>query len=169
MRTGLTALKARVKVRGLHAIDRRTAAAQSLLNWQAELLADLGGDATVTAAQRALVVTAARTKLYLDHVDGWLMERQSLIIANRRSIYPVVTQRQELVNSLARLLVLLGLERRTPKSVDLATYLARRPTAEDASSSTSSTPSEESSANAEEEPEELAGRSDVPPGASDKC
>jgi hypothetical protein len=41
-RHGLTALKARVKVRGLTAIDRRTAAAQALLAWRKELLADLG-------------------------------------------------------------------------------------------------------------------------------
>jgi hypothetical protein len=119
----------------------------------------------VTAAQRALVEMAARTKLYLDHIDGWLMERQSLIVATRRSIYPVVTQRQELVNSLARLLVMLGLERRTPKSIDLAAYLARRSTAEDSSSSTSGSaaPSEGSSANGDDEP---AGRSDVPPVSS---
>ena len=51
-RTGLNALKARVKVRGLAAIDRRTTAARALLDWRQELVADLGGEAKVSAAQR---------------------------------------------------------------------------------------------------------------------
>jgi hypothetical protein len=44
-RHGLNALKTRVTIRELTAIDRRTAAAQALLAWRAELLGDLGGDA----------------------------------------------------------------------------------------------------------------------------
>ena len=48
-RHGLNALKARVMVRGLQAIDRRTAAAQTLLAYRKELLADLGGETTVSA------------------------------------------------------------------------------------------------------------------------
>jgi hypothetical protein len=36
-------------VRGLQAIDRRTAAAQDLLAYRKELLADLGGETTVSA------------------------------------------------------------------------------------------------------------------------
>src|SRR5438128_2561227 len=54
-RTGLNALKARVKVRGLQAIDRRTAGAQELLVWRAKLVADLGGEEEMTAARQVLV------------------------------------------------------------------------------------------------------------------
>jgi hypothetical protein len=42
LRTGLNALKAQVKVRGLQAIDRRTSAARALLGWRKDLLDDLG-------------------------------------------------------------------------------------------------------------------------------
>src|SRR5688572_3139349 len=49
-RTGLNALKARVKVRGLVAIDRRTAAARDLIAWRNELVRHLGGGVEVTAA-----------------------------------------------------------------------------------------------------------------------
>ena len=62
-RHGLNVLKARVKVRGLQAIDRRTAAAQALLAWQKQLIADLGGEKVISAQQRALVELATRTKL----------------------------------------------------------------------------------------------------------
>jgi hypothetical protein len=125
-RHGLNAPKARVKVRGLVAIDRRTAAAQALLAWRKELLTDLGGEATVSAQEMALVEAAVRTRLYVDALDAWLLERGSLVNARRRAVHPVVRERQQLVDSLARLLSLLGLERRAPKAVDLSTYLRTR-------------------------------------------
>jgi hypothetical protein len=42
----------------LAVLDRRTLAARHLLDWRAELLDDLGGEATTSAAQRALVEVA---------------------------------------------------------------------------------------------------------------
>jgi hypothetical protein len=125
-RHGLNALKARVKVRGLQAIDQRTVAAQALLGWQRELIEDLGGEAAVSAQQRALVEVAVRTRLYVDALDAWMMEHGSLVNARRRALHPVVRERQQLVDSLARLLGLLGLERRQPKAVDLSAYLRAR-------------------------------------------
>ena len=73
----LNALKAKVNVRGLQAIDRRTAAARALLAWWDELIADLGGPSVLSAQQRALVELATRTKLYVDSLDAWLMEQRS--------------------------------------------------------------------------------------------
>ena len=102
-RHGLNAVKARVKVRGLAAIDQRTAEARSLLDWRQDLLADLGGAGAVTAAQRALVDLAARTRLYVDHLDAYLLEQTGgLVNKRRRSVYPVLRERQQLVDSLAR-------------------------------------------------------------------
>ena len=49
-----------MKVRGLAVLDRRTLAARHLLDWRAELLDDLG-EATASAAQRALVEVATGT------------------------------------------------------------------------------------------------------------
>ena len=71
-RTGLNALKARVKVRGLAAIDRRTAAARALLAWQDEVVAALGGEENVSPQKRALVELTCRQKLYIDHLDGYI-------------------------------------------------------------------------------------------------
>lgn len=113
-RHGLHALKARVRVRGLDAIDRRTAAAQALLAWREDLLEALGGEATVSPQQRALVEAVTRTQLYIGHLDAWLMEQRSLVNAKRRSVLPAVEERQALVDSLGQLLGLFGLERRPP-------------------------------------------------------
>jgi hypothetical protein len=128
-RTGLRALKSRVTVRGLAAIDRRTTAARALLDWRRELLDDLGGEPSISAARLALVEIAVRTRLYLDHIDAFLMEQSSLIVKRARlrgRLLPLVEQRQRLAESLARLLGQLGLERHTTEPLNLNDYLARR-------------------------------------------
>lgn len=128
VRTGLNALKARVKVRGLAVIDKRTVAARHLLDWRAEVLADLGGAEDASAAQRALVEDAVRTRLYLDHVDAFLLEQSSLILKRRRlrgRLIPLVLERMKLADHLIAVLGRLGLERRGPKSLDLSDYLAQ--------------------------------------------
>jgi hypothetical protein len=99
-RHGLRALKARVTVRGLQALDHRTVAARGLLAWRSDLVDDLGGEAEVSAQQMALVEAAVRTRLYVEHLDAWIMEYGSLVNARRRSVHPVVRERQQLVDSL---------------------------------------------------------------------
>jgi hypothetical protein len=125
-RTGLGALKARVRVRGLQAIDRRTAAARSLLFWRDELLDALGGKEAVSPQQSALVDLAVRTKLYVDSIDAWIMEQPSLVLTRKRSVLPVLRERQTLADSLARFLGQLGLERRMRNLPTLRTYLASK-------------------------------------------
>jgi hypothetical protein len=124
-RHGLNALMARVKLKGLRAIDKRTAAARAVLDWRRELLGDLGGEAAVSAAQLALVEVAARTRLYLDHVDATLMGRESLIVRRNR-LLPLVEQRTRLAESLAGLLTKLGLERRQRPAPSLQEYVAEK-------------------------------------------
>lgn len=125
-RTGLNALKARVKVRGLHAIDQRTASARSLLSWRADLLRDLGGEENLSAQELGLVDMAARTRLYVDHLDAYLMEQPSLVLSRRRVVLPVLRERQQLVDSYARLLQALGLSRRAKPIPTLAAHLAAK-------------------------------------------
>jgi hypothetical protein len=127
-RHGLNVLKVAVKVRGLAAIDKRTAAGQALIAWRQELLSDLGGEDSVTAQRRALVDMAVRTRLYVDHLDAFLMEQRSLVNRRRKSVLPVLRERQSLVDSLSRLLAALGLERQQRPVKSLAEYIAERET-----------------------------------------
>jgi len=113
-------------VRGLQALDRRTAAARDLVEWRSELLADLGGQGAISAQQMALVEMAVRTRLFIDHADAWLLEQGSLVNARKRSLIPLVRERQTLVDSLTRILGQLGLERRVKPAVDLQTYVATK-------------------------------------------
>jgi hypothetical protein len=115
-RHGLMALKVRVKVRGLAAIDMRTSAAQALIAWRNELLRDLGGEESISAQRMALVELSVRTRLFLDHLDSYLLSQSSLINKRRKGIVPVLRERQQLADGLARLLGQLGLNR-VPKPI----------------------------------------------------
>jgi hypothetical protein len=66
-------------VEGLVAVDKRGASARLLVDWRRDLVADLGGESAVTAQQRALVEVITRTKLYVDHLDAFLMAQRSLV------------------------------------------------------------------------------------------
>jgi hypothetical protein len=54
-RTGLNALKTRVKLRGFGAIDRRTVGARLALAFKSDLVAALGGEADLSPQRRKLV------------------------------------------------------------------------------------------------------------------
>ena len=123
-RHGLNAVKTRVKLRGLAAIDMRTVAAREMLAFRDELIAALGGDTEVSPQQRKLVDLAARASLYLDHLDAWLAGQQTLVNRRSRSVLPVLLQRQSIAEHLARLLDRLGLDRALAKAPTLATIRA---------------------------------------------
>jgi len=119
-RHGLNAVKARIALRGLAAIDMRTVAAREMLAFRGELVAALGGDAELSPQRRKLVDLTARAVLYLDHLDAWLAAQQTLINRRSRSVLPVLLQRQTLADHVAKLLDRLGLDRAAPKQITLA-------------------------------------------------
>ncbi len=123
-RHGLNAVKARVKLRGLAAIDMRTVAAREMLAFRDELVAAVGGDTELSPQRRKLVDLAARASLYLDHLDAWLAGQQTLVNRRSRSVLPVLLQRQSIAEHLARLLDRLGLDRAIAKTPTLAAIRA---------------------------------------------
>ncbi len=128
-RHGLNAVMAKVKLRGLAAIDKRTVAARALLEWRDQLISDLGGAEYISAARMALIDTVARTKVLLDAIDFWLLGQPEIIRRKRKTLIPVVTQRLALADNLARTLNMLGLDR-IEKQVTLEAYLAKNKEAE---------------------------------------
>jgi hypothetical protein len=114
-------LRGAVRALGPRVVDRRTTLGKQLATWKANLVRDLGGD--VSTQQAAIVDLATRTKLLLDSMDAWLLVQPSLVNARKRALLPVVRERQQLADSLARMLERLGLERKE-KKMDLAAYLA---------------------------------------------
>ncbi len=123
-RHGLTRLKAAVRGLGGRVVDGRTTLGKALAEWKYELIQDLGGPDAVSTQEQAIIELAVKTKLLLDSIDAWLLTQPSLVNARRRTLLPVVVQRQQLADALARYLSILGLKRRRAR-LDLAQALVR--------------------------------------------
>src|SRR5689334_18367805 len=111
-------MKRAIKELGTKAIDRRTALGKALASWRESLVRDLGGEDSLTTQQLGIVDLAIRTKLMLDSIDSWILGQPSLIDLNRQGLIPVIRERTQLADSLARYLYQLGLERKS-KTLDL--------------------------------------------------
>jgi hypothetical protein len=107
-RTGLNALKARVKLKGWSVIDIRTAAAREVIAWEANVRKSLGG---TTPQQDALIQVAAHTRLILDDVDAFILAQQSTCNRKKKSVLPIVKDRMTLADQLTRQLIAIGLQR----------------------------------------------------------
>lgn len=123
---GLTTLKRALKVLGGRAIDRRTTLGRALARWRADLVADLGGTESISTQEEALVDLAVKTKLLLDSVDVWLLTQPTLVNSRKRALLPVVLQRQQLADALARYMTQLGLKRRAKPVPNLQDYIRER-------------------------------------------
>src|SRR5262245_5235088 len=123
-RHGLTGLRRTVKALGGRLLDGRTTLGRELSAWRADLIRDLGSDPST--AQVAVIELVVKTKLMLDSIDTWLLAQRSLVNMRKKALLPVVRERQQLADALARYLGQLGLERRAQPIGNLATYLASK-------------------------------------------
>jgi hypothetical protein len=124
----LYTLRKAVALLGSRSIDRRTGVGRALSEWRRALIDALGGE-QVSPQQETIIDLAVRSKLILDSIDAWLLQQPSLIRKKYGVLAPIVLQRQSLADGLARYMGQLGLERRAPKAISLAEYLARPPAA----------------------------------------
>jgi hypothetical protein len=112
--------------RGLKVVDGRTAIGKALMRWRGEIEQDLGGAESLSAQQHTVLDICMRQKLLLDSVDHWLVRQPRIIDSRKRSVYPVVVQRQALADGLVKHLVTLGLGRKAKHVQSLSDYLAAR-------------------------------------------
>jgi hypothetical protein len=118
---GFSVLKRAVNGLGNRVIDRRTATGKALAKWRTDLLTDLGGETEISTQQSALIDLCVRSKLLLDSIDTWLLVQPSLVNSRKKSLLPVVRERQQLADGLAKYLAMLGL-RRIAKELDRAPW-----------------------------------------------
>jgi hypothetical protein len=109
---GFHTFKRTVLKLGRRAIDGRSGVAKALKHWRNELTADLGGWDSVSTAQACIIDLAVKQKFLLDSIDAWLLQQDTLISGRKKSLLPVVKERQAVANALAEYLKMLGLERR---------------------------------------------------------
>jgi hypothetical protein len=106
-------------------LDRLGPVGEAIRNWRSEIIEDLGGDGSISAMQRVVIDSACKTYILLSSVDAWLL-RQNPINKRKRSLYPIVRERQQLADALARYMDKLGLERRQKPVQSLEEYLQSR-------------------------------------------
>jgi hypothetical protein len=120
---GLTLMKRALREHGTRVIEGRTSLGKALDRWRDQLVRDLGGPEQVSTQQLAIISLAVRTKLLLESVDAWLLQQPTLVNARKRALLPIVLQRQQLADALARYMNQLGIERKAKQLPSLAEYL----------------------------------------------
>ena len=116
-KSGVHAAKAALSRKGLAAIDGRSALARTVRDWRAEVEADLGGEETLSRAQRTLLDLAAQDLVLFCLADAWLRQNSNALInRKRRAFAPLVEQQLKVATHLRGLLVDLGLKR-VPKDL----------------------------------------------------
>jgi hypothetical protein len=134
--TGLNRLKARLSRRkGARKVqlsiekrlDLRIPAARALIAERDGWISDRGGREYFSAKELSVLDNAARTSLYISHLDDWLLRQKSLVNARKKSVFAVLKERQALVDSLVRMLSTLGLERKEKPVLTLEEYLQQMP------------------------------------------
>jgi hypothetical protein len=123
-KNGMVTLKRKIQLAGLKGVDWRSAGAKAVREWRDQLITDLGTRESLSTQQYTLIEYAVRTKLFLDSIDGFLMQQPSIIIKKRKSVWPLVMQRQQLLASFERTLCLLGLQRQAKQLPSLQEYLS---------------------------------------------
>ena len=122
-RHGLTTAKQALQAWGERSIDGRTRQGKALAAWKAALVEDLGGFDAISAQRLTILDMAARTKILLDGIDAWMFEQPCLVNKRARKLFAVVQQRQQLADSLAKYMGMLGLDKHRAESIPLADYV----------------------------------------------
>jgi len=90
-----------------------------------ELLKHCGGEHVVSAVRRRLIERVVFTEYQLDCLDLYLVELGPRIVNRRkRTLIPIVRERNALVSTLAKLYDQIGLDPTKPPIPTLAEYMA---------------------------------------------
>jgi hypothetical protein len=149
---GLHSLRRAIQARGMTSLDKRTTTSRAMVAFRTSLVNALGGPQHISPQRETLVDAITRTKLFIDSLDVWLISQGDHIINKRkRQCIAVLRERQSLVDSMARLLSMVGLDRVEPE-INLQDYVREHYPAQDGAANESA-------------PESLPDDSDAPGGA----
>src|SRR5215510_950344 len=93
-------------------LDMRFRLGRALVRWRLDLVQDLGGEDCISTQQAALIELCVRNKLMIDTIDNWILSQPNLVNKKKKTVLPVVLQRCQIADGLARYLSQLGLHRR---------------------------------------------------------
>jgi hypothetical protein len=104
-------------------VERLGEVGEALQEWRGTIIDDLGGEHAVSAMELSVIELACKTHLLLASVDRYLLEQPSLVNKSKRTIFPIVLQRQTLADALAGYMKLLGLKKQRKPPTSLGDYL----------------------------------------------
>jgi hypothetical protein len=113
---GLKAMRRTLGQLTTRRLDGRSAVAVAVRAWKADVRADLGGD--LSRAQETVLEAAAQAWVILSSLDDYIA-RQPSLVTRKRQLLPVVRDRMQVADSLARHLERLGLERKVRPVPDI--------------------------------------------------
>jgi hypothetical protein len=99
-------------------IDGRSALAQAMAQYRADLLSSLGGAENLSAQELTLLELCVRDHLIVQSIDAYLLQA-GLFNKKKRSAYSLTMQRMQIADSLTRRLQSLGLKRRDKRTQGL--------------------------------------------------
>ena len=91
-----------------------------------DLVHDLGGFDATSTMERQIIDLAVKTKFILDTLDAWMVLQKSLVNHRKRVVYPAVLQRQQMADSLARYMTMLGLEKKSRTVSTIGEYIQEK-------------------------------------------
>ena len=125
VRHGLHSLQAAIREVGAKPLDGRSAISKALQAYKRELVDDLGTD--LTTAQMTLVDLAAQKKLMVDTAVAWIAQNLPVVVSDGDVRFVSLVKEAESISmNLARILDLLGLERKAKPISALTDYLETR-------------------------------------------
>jgi len=105
-------------------LDKRSAIGVAARKRREELIDHCGGAEAVSPAQVILIDTAVKTELIVRAAEDYILRQETLVVDH--GLLPVVMQRQQLADSLCRMLEKIGLDRKAREVTSLHDYLAER-------------------------------------------
>ncbi|TMA95692.1 MAG: hypothetical protein E6J77_02175 [Deltaproteobacteria bacterium] len=105
-------------------LDKRSAIGVAARKRREELIDHCGGAEAVSPAQVILIDTAVKTELIVRAAEDYILRQETLVVDHGR--LPVVMQRQQLADSLCRMLEKIGMDRKAREVTSLHDYLAER-------------------------------------------
>jgi hypothetical protein len=127
---GLATLRRTLQELTDRGINSRAEAARMLAEWSAEMLRDLDGP-NLSAMEMEVFHIARLRKLVVDSISGWIvkqLDQQGLVLAETKTLLPIVKEWSNLLEAYTRNLETLGLRKRVRESPSLAEYIASKST-----------------------------------------
>src|ERR1051325_3031171 len=84
--------------------------AAELRAWRDTITQDAGGTETLSELKRSLITRYQIGELLLNGIDDWLLRQKSLIHRRRKSLYPILNERNRLVETSLKLAAAIGFD-----------------------------------------------------------